>query len=822
MAVINLDYVGEKHIVEISSAEKEVIGYINSNLPLAYNEIIEKDNRWEVFYHLSNLREKIINWYPFKKECTVLELGGDLGAITTFLCKIAKEVTCLERSEGKARAIAKRLSSINNLEVVATTIDFFKATKKYDYIIIENLECKTPLIEIISFLKSILNENGKLLFLIEDKLGKTQISDNSEAIVYTKEEVINTLPQSRFLYNSSFYPLKEFATFTKEYKNLPTPLKDFKTAKSFFDSCYILEASDKNDDTAKDYFEMYEKEQKDKYIIHLKGRIAKYTDKISQQNKVIDEMQNSICWKVTSPGRAITKGLSGNKFLDKLTNAKALIAKNGLGTTFSNFFGNNKLKKTYKDFTEDNLVTNEQLLYQRKLVFKHPEKFSIVCPLYNTPDDYLRDLIESILDQSYTNFELCLADGSDKETNIVNIINSYNDPRIRYKKLEKNNGISANTNEAIKMITGSYIGFIDHDDTLAPSALFEYMKTINNTGATFLYCDEDKFTNDDSNTFDPYFKPDFCIDNLRANNYICHFTVCKRELILKAGPLNSDFDGSQDHDFVLRLSEHASKIVHIPMILYHWRISETSVAKDPSIKEYTVVAGQNAVLAHLNRQGIKAGITSSEAHPNIYRINYDIVGTPQITIIIKSAGDLEMLSKTIESIVENADYNNFNILLVPHKDTNYEEILQKSNKISVMTSGYSKTYGEYIAFIKDNVIITSKGFLTQMLEYAQREDVSAVTIRGTDENGDLIIPPFSRGMNKDENAEYIYNALDDTKYGYFGRMCYTFDITSIKKDCFMIKRELFQSLDTAVMELSKQLNKSGYICYNPNASYELQ
>ena len=228
---------------------------------------------------------------------------------------------------------------------------------------------------------------------------------------------------------------------------------------------------------------------------------------------------------------------------------------------------------------------------------------SILVPLYNTPEKFLREMIESVLVQTYGNFELCLADGSDEEHSFVgDICKDYasKDKRVVYKKLEKNEGISGNTNRCVELSTGEYIGLFDHDDILHPSALYEYVKVINEQNADYIYCDEITFEGESINDMITlHFKPDYAIDTLRANNYICHFSVFKRSLLKETELFRKEYDGSQDHDMILRLTSLAENVVHVPKILYYWRSHPGSVASDISAKYYAIDAAKRAVQNHL-------------------------------------------------------------------------------------------------------------------------------------------------------------------------------------------------------------------------------
>ncbi|MDE7232663.1 MAG: glycosyltransferase, partial [Lachnospiraceae bacterium] len=261
----------------------------------------------------------------------------------------------------------------------------------------------------------------------------------------------------------------------------------------------------------------------------------------------------------------------------------------------------------------------EEAARQRLYKFDKEVKFSILMPLYNTPEKFLRQAIESVTDQTYENWELCLADGSDEEHAYVEQVcreymerdKQYLRPssslycRILYKKLPKNEGISGNTNACLSMSSGNYIALFDHDDVLHPSVLYEYMKAICEKGADYIYCDEATFkgsgTINDMITL--HFKPDYAPDNLRANNYICHFSAFARRLLDGTELFRSEFDGSQDHDMILRLTSRAKCVVHVPKLYYYWRSHAGSVASDINAKSYAIEAAKGAVAAHLTAQG---------------------------------------------------------------------------------------------------------------------------------------------------------------------------------------------------------------------------
>ena len=315
----------------------------------------------------------------------------------------------------------------------------------------------------------------------------------------------------------------------------------------------------------------------------------------------------------------------------------------------------------YQKWIEENEPNEEELEEQRKTKFEFEPKISLLVPLYKTPRKFFEELVECLKQQTYSNWELCLGDGTPKENEgIKDIIES--DERIKYKALNENKGIAGNTNECIKLATGDFIALFDHDDLLPTFSLYEVVKAINeNPEVEFLYSDEDKITTMDKPRFDPYFKPDFAPDTLRANNYICHFSVFKKE---KLGGERSEFDGAQDYDLILRMSEETSNIVHIPKILYHWRVHENSTAKaGETAKPYAYEAGIKVLQAHLKRVGLKGTVEHGETL-GAYRIKYEVEGNPKVSIVIPNKDYISTLKVCLKSIIKLTTYKNYEIVIV--------------------------------------------------------------------------------------------------------------------------------------------------------------
>ncbi len=453
----------------------------------------------------------------------------------------------------------------------------------------------------------------------------------------------------------------------------------------------------------------------------------------------------------------------------------------------------------------------EELEMQKILSSNGKLVFSVVVPLYNTPRKFLVELIDSVKNQTYPKWQLCLSDGSEGEE--FKYIEEYcklcakEDSRIFYKKIGKNLGIAENTNVALKMATGDYIALLDHDDMLSPIALFENEQVISKTGADFLYSDEMVFFEDDLESIRfLHFKPDFSPDYLCTNNYICHLSVFSAKLREEIGFFRSEFNGSQDFDYVLRLTEKAKKICHIPKLLYYWRASETSVAKDISAKPYCIEAAKRAISAHLKRTNVKGEVVSG-MHYTLYRIKYEIVKKDLVTILIPNKNHILDLEKCIKSILEKSSYENFEILILEnnsHRETlDYYNILKKkSDKIKVVTydiegfnyarlnnNGAKYAFGEYLLFLNNDIEVISPNWIEEMLMYAQRKDVGAVGAKLYYE--DETIQHCGIFLSKEFVAVHSHKDFDRKVYGYASRAIIVQNVNAVTAACLMVKKSKF-------------------------------
>lgn len=471
----------------------------------------------------------------------------------------------------------------------------------------------------------------------------------------------------------------------------------------------------------------------------------------------------------------------------------------------------------YTKWYPENMAGEEELEKQRKKVFAYEPLISIVIPLYNTPTQYLKELIESVQAQTYKNFQLCLADGSDNEKVGTYIRENYKeDSRICYRLLEKNDGISENTNRAIELAEGDFIMFSDHDDTLAPNALYEIVKEINeNPGTDVVYTDEDKMTMDGKRYFDPHFKPDFNLDMLRCNNYICHIFVVKREILEQVGMLRKEYDGAQDYDFILRCCEQARNIRHVPKILYHWRNHPASTAGNPESKMYAYEAGRAAVQAHYDRVGIPGKVSMTENWGR-YRTELTVKGTPLISITIPNKDHKEDLERCVSSIYKKSTYRNFEIIIVENNSTSeeifhyYRQIEEQYENIRVLEwkgefnySGINNfaaesARGEYLLLLNNDIEVITENWMEEMLSYCQREDVGIVGAKLLYPNDKIQHAGVIIGMGPSRTAGHIFYNFPKDQFVYAGRTQTTQDLSAVTAACMMTKKSLYfrlQGLD---------------------------
>ncbi|MFI3176755.1 MAG: glycosyltransferase family 2 protein [Eubacteriales bacterium] len=489
---------------------------------------------------------------------------------------------------------------------------------------------------------------------------------------------------------------------------------------------------------------------------------------------------------------------------------------------------------------------------QRETEFPAEISFSILVPLYNTPKKYLQEMMESVRNQTFTNWELCLADGSDGDHNYVGEYAkacSQEDDRIRYCKLEKNEGISGNTNACYQMATKAYIGLFDHDDILHPSVLYEYATVIENQQADYIYCDEATFQKGNINRMiTMHFKSDYAIDTLRANNYICHFSVFKRSLLEGTQLFRTQYDGSQDHDMILRLTSLANNVVHVPKLLYYWRSHKGSVASDISAKTYAIEAARSAVQDHLQQSGYEgASVLNTRAFETIFRIKYPLLSTPRISILIPNKDSVEDLRRCIDSILTKSTYEEYEIIIMDNNSETSEiqsyyrelEYLTKAGTARILVLPYVGSFhyskinnygaahatGEYYLLLNNDTQVISPNWMEELLMYAQRSDVGAVGGKLYYEDMTIQHAGIVIGLGAHRSAGHTHYGVAYENVGYMGKLCYTQNVTAVTGACLMVSAHQYEEvggLDESFaislndVDFCLKLREKGYLnIFNP-------
>ena len=460
---------------------------------------------------------------------------------------------------------------------------------------------------------------------------------------------------------------------------------------------------------------------------------------------------------------------------------------------------------------------------QRHHHFEYSPLISVAVPAYRTPEKFLAQMIDSLLAQTYGNWELCIANGSPEDSAMKKVLEEYTkkDSRIRVSELTENKGIAGNTNAALEMAQGEFVGLLDHDDLLAPNALYEIVRALDEDRTLdAVYTDEDKVTTELDEHFQPHLKPDFNLDLLRSNNYICHFFVVRRSIVQKVGGFCQEFDGAQDHDFIFRCIETAEKVGHIPEILYHWRTHKASTADNPASKMYAFDAGKRAIEAHLKRTGTE-GIVSHTPDLGFFRVKYPVQGQPLVSVIIPNKDEKETLKACIDSIREKTEYPNYEIIIVENNSTTdeifqyYKELSQdprirllrwkkEFNYSAINNYGVRHANGEYLLFLNNDVTVITPGWIKELLGVCQRPEVGAAGVKliypdNTIQHAGCVI-----GLGG--IAGHMFVDMPANRTGYLHKASILQDMSAVTAACMMMKRTAFEEAGGFTEKLSVAFN----------------
>ncbi len=564
------------------------------------------------------------------------------------------------------------------------------------------------------------------------------------------------------------------------------------------------------------------------------SKLANANREIFDLQMSLGKIKNSFFWKVSKPLRM---------FAHVFIRIHSLIRRFG---SLRRFFDKVKAKLYEKKvsgyFGTKSFPGEIERKKQEEMIFSKDITISILVPLYNTPIKYLTEMLDSVMTQTFQKWELCLADGSDyKHPQVEKICREYavKNARIKYEKLEKNLGIAGNTNACFAMATGDYIALFDHDDILHPSVLYRYMVEICQNDADYIYCDEATFVKGNIDKMVTlHFKSDFAIDTLRANNYICHFSMFSRKLLEGTMLFRPEFDGSQDHDMILRLTQVAKNVVHIPKILYYWRSHKGSVAGGIGAKTYAILAAKEAIADHLTQNGYaNFRITSTKACETIFRIEYELEARPLISILIPNKDHCVDLRRCIHSILEDSTYEQVEILVIENNSTEpdifaYYKELEKEERVKVINFlgefnyaainnvGAKSAKGEYLILLNNDTKVMSVNWIEELLMYAQRPDVGAVGAKLWYENNTIQHAGVVIGLGAHKTAGHTHYGVGRENVGYMGKLYYAQDVTAVTGACLMVRKKLYEELggldETFKVALNDvdfclRLRKAGYL-----------
>ncbi len=497
----------------------------------------------------------------------------------------------------------------------------------------------------------------------------------------------------------------------------------------------------------------------------------------------------------------------------------------------------------YELWRKNHVVTKKELAAQKEQVFDEMPKISIVIPLYNTPLNFLKELVDSFLAQSYSNWQLCLADGSTnpEAENYIKTAYGY-EKRITYTHLSVNAGISENTNEAIRLAQGDFVMFSDHDDFVEPDALYEIVKEINRDPETdAVYTDEDKVTMDSRNYYDPHFKPDFNRFLLCSNNYITHIFAVRRTIMDEVGLLRSTYDGAQDYDFILRCCEKARRVGHVPKILYHWRNHPASTAGNPESKMYAYQAGVNSVQSYYDRVGIDAKVSMTDRLGH-YATEFLLDGQDKVSVILPGIGNYFMDEVTLKAIRRSTAYQNYEILYFVDEEDIKERrsalsdpqgrlhILPKKpgeNFAKVCNRGAELAEGQYLLLMDNIHKVLTREWMGDLLGYCRLEKVAAAGARLLYENEFIHHAGIVPGLGRDKAGAHLLHMEPSGVISYQGRGEAVQCIGALSSDCLMVRKECYQKaggLDPAFngiyrsIDFSLRLRADGSeLVYDPKA-----
>lgn len=467
------------------------------------------------------------------------------------------------------------------------------------------------------------------------------------------------------------------------------------------------------------------------------------------------------------------------------------IRKNGIGGLYVAVKTHTQDAMHYQEWFLEHRAKKDELERQRAVRFSYQPKISLLVPVYYTPPQMLRELLDSVIGQTYAGWELCIAVGSGNDGQTEQILETYHkkDQRIRYQILNENGGISENTNAAFEMAEGEFTAFLDHDDVLEPDALFEVAKVLQDQVTDIVYTDEDKVNEKLTEYSEPNMKPDFSIDLLRSQNYITHLFVVRTDILMSVGGFRKEFDGAQDYDVILRCIEKSKRIVHIPKILYHWRMITGSTAADPETKMYCYEAGRKAIVEHFKRVGIDADVTHARLLGR-YHVIYKTGENPLVSIIITNVVSGRDQNKMRDALRQNGGYEHCEIIFTKEEKT-----------AGAYHEGAQKAKGAYLLFINGRIEPNINDSISEMLGMCMQKQVGIVGTRIVDRRHKItdagIILGYRNGIG------HAFRGLDTRAHSYMNRAEQIGNYSAVSANVMMIPAEVWN--ESGGLDLEQEL-----------------
>ena len=499
------------------------------------------------------------------------------------------------------------------------------------------------------------------------------------------------------------------------------------------------------------------------------------------------------------------------------------------------------VESDYERWMKKKKLTEERTETIRKEIagFHYKPKISIIMPVHNMGQIWLEKAIDSVINQLYENWELCITDDASTKKHIKQTLECYlkTERRIKVTFLNKNHGISGASNEALSLATGEFIGLLDHDDELSIDALYEYVKLLNQfPKADLIYSDEDKIELNGKRV-EPFFKPDYSPFLLLCRNYICHFCMVRKALINEVGKFRPGYEGAQDYDLILRCIEKTGpeKIFHVPKILYHWRKTPGSTAALTDAKPYAFDSAKKALSSYLNRNNIEGEVVDGRFLGSC-RIKNKIINDYKISIVIPFRDQAQMLRVCLESILNKTTYGNYDIVLVNNSSEQsetyeYLNVVKDNPKIKIIEYNGAFNYSaitnyavsqiesDYMIFLNNDTEIISKGWIEAMLEFGQRVDVGAVGAllyypNDTIQHAGIII-----GVGN--VAGHSHKHFKRKSNGYYGRIQEVHNLSAVTAACMLTRRSVFEEVNGFDDNLSHAFNDVDYCLKIKERGYQI-